>query len=755
MSYESPDYNDARIDVRALLAAMIGKLPRIALVTVGLLVVTFVILMFQPRLYQSSASILVEPRSATEQTNVVITGNATGVVSSQMELIRSRDTLVAVVDQLDLRSVPEFNGSSGGFSPLGMIMQLAGRGAAAPESVDETVIRTLNQRLSVAQQRDSGIITISVMSTDPQLAADIANAVADAHVARRAGLSISDTAVTSGWLLGEIERLRQSVTEAETAVADFRVNNDLMAGQGNTSLLDQQLSTVAGQIAAAQERQNTAAARAALIRGLLDRGQSIEGLADVQSSPIIQQLSQEKARVQGELAQRSATLLSNHPTIRSLNAQLSQLNEQIRIEGQRVAASLDAEAQVQADLVTSLDAQLDQSKSTASTATLDTVTLDSLEREAKAQRDLLEAYLLRYNEAASRVEANGALPDVRVVSEAAPSITPASPNTTLIMTGVAIASVAIQLGAVAFGELMSGRSLIPAVRPARPQDELEEAPFHSEELEPNQRWDEDEVAAVEPEEVAEEPEIIAPEPLVVINEAPAPVVRPVAEDDDSLDAARSFIRGLMDNPRPVADVEPEMDADPAPVVEPMPAAAGTIVPFDEILSDLVLGRTNLLLLADCDPSLPSHDFAEDLVGSALSKGLSVALIDAGTGRRTTNAGLSDLSTGAASFGDVVQKSADHSFAEVTWGQGAVVDPTSPRPLTLIEALGDIYEVVVVLAGHVGRTSMLSRLTELGGRVVLVAGDETSPQQAEAARQQLRAAGLTRVDIAASAASVAA
>ena len=57
-----------------------------------------------------------------------------------------------------------------------------------------------------------------------------------------------------------------------------------------------------------------------------------------------------------------------------------------------------------------------------------------------------------------------------------------------------------------------------------------------------------------------------------------------------------------------------------------------------------------------------------------ARGLSVALVDAGSGRASEEPGISDLSLDAASFGDVVHKSADNSFAEVPWGQGAFARP---------------------------------------------------------------------------------
>src|SRR5690606_16641014 len=285
-------------------------------------------------------------------------------------------------------------------------------------------------------------ISVLVRSTDPQLAADIANAVARAHVVRRAQLSLSDTADASGWLNEEIARLRISVEQAESAVAQFKVDNDLYVGANSTSLLDQQLSTISTQIATAQERKNTALGRAALIRDLLLSGQPIDGVTDVRASAVVQQLSQEKVRLQGERAQLSATLLPNHPTIRAIDSQLRELETQIRQEGMRVAETLEAEGKVEGNLEATLTADLDRLKQTASTATRDTVALDGLEREAKAQRDLLEAYLLRYTEASSRVDTNSTLPDVRVVTEAAPSVVPASPKTALILAAVGFVALA-------------------------------------------------------------------------------------------------------------------------------------------------------------------------------------------------------------------------------------------------------------------------------------------------------------------------
>ena len=743
MSEYAPTLRDARIDMAAVLAAVGRRMPRIIIVTLLVLAAAFVILMFLPRLYESSASILVEPRSnpyvraSNEQAPVAVSGDAS-VVSSQIELIKSRDTLLGVIDKLDLRSKPEFNGSQSGFSPLGVIMQLMGRGAT-PVSIDERVINTLYERMTVVQQRDSRIITILVRSTDPQLASDIANAVADAHVERRAQLSLSDTAEASGWLSQEIERLRVDVREAESAVAQYRVDNDLfVVGANNTSLLDQQLSTISTQITAAQERKNTAQSRAAVIRGLLERGQPIESIADVRNSTVVQQLSQEKARLQGQLAQLSATLLSSHPNIRALNAQINELNGRINQEGYAVAEALEAEAQVEADLEASLRADLSRLKQSASTATQDTVTLDSLQREAKAKRDLLEAYLMRYNEASSRVDGGSALPDVRVVTEAAPSVTPAFPKTALILAGVGIVTFAIQFGAVVFGELMSGRAL----RPVEPYFARAHEPAATEET------GIDEPAYAAPD--------VAYEDDPPADDYPEPVPQPVAAQAPSAsEEARLLLRQLAERRAQREAARAVLDEEPHPAPQPLapnPVKASRkidgMLRYADLAADLVLGRTHLLLLADHGRDEPGRRMADALVSDALARGLSVVLVDAGSGRVGSAPGLSDLSMGMAGFGDVVQKSADQSFAEVAWGQGEMIDRNSSKPSTLVEALGDIYEVVVVLTGRVGGRSTLPVFADLGGRVVLVTTDAEDPEAAEAMRRQLLDAGLARVEISA-------
>jgi uncharacterized protein involved in exopolysaccharide biosynthesis len=95
---------DLRMDVGALLGAVLSRWLRIFLVTAALLVGVAGLLMFVPRVYESSASLLVEPRDnvytrAANESAATDNGvNADALMSSQIELIKSRDLLLEVAD---------------------------------------------------------------------------------------------------------------------------------------------------------------------------------------------------------------------------------------------------------------------------------------------------------------------------------------------------------------------------------------------------------------------------------------------------------------------------------------------------------------------------------------------------------------------------------------------------------------------------------------------------------------------------------
>ena len=193
------------------------------------------------------------------------------------------------------------------------------------------------------------------------------------------------------------------------------------------------------------------------MRAALASGGSLEAFPDVLSSGLIQRLRERQVQLQADIADLSTTLLDNHPRIRALRSQLADLDRQIQRRGQDDSAAASPTRPNAAKLRESqLVADLNTLKAESARVGEKEVELRSLEREAAAQRELLESYLTRFREAASRRDGNYLPADARIFSRA---ITPSEayfPKIVPIVGAAFAGSLLLMAIATLLRELFSG-----------------------------------------------------------------------------------------------------------------------------------------------------------------------------------------------------------------------------------------------------------------------------------------------------------
>ena len=149
--------------------------------------------------------------------------------------------------------------------------------------------------------------------------------------------------------------------------------------------------------------------------------------------------------MQRQLAELSATLLPSHPRIKQLTSELADVRRQIRDEALKIANSLENEAEVASARESSLRGSLNEVKTQASGQSEAEIKLRALEREAKAQRDLLESYLARYRDASARHDMGSVPAQATIVSRAHASILPSFPKRGMLSLLVVVATALLAL----------------------------------------------------------------------------------------------------------------------------------------------------------------------------------------------------------------------------------------------------------------------------------------------------------------------
>ncbi len=445
-------------DIRGLGRVLWAKKNKILGVTLLAAAVAFTVVnMMTPR-YRSESRLLLETRD-----NVFLRAEAdknggdratidSEAVTSQIQLVLSRDLAREVIKKEKLAQQPEFDPSG---SLLKSLLGMIGIGRdPATMTPEERTLKSYYDRLNVYAVEKSRVIAVDFNSANPDLAARVANTIAETYLKMQQAAKQDQTRAAGNWLAGEIADLRSKVAEAEAKVDSYRTKSNLFSGSNNTSLPTQQLTEINSQIAAARGQKADLEARARQLREVIRTGKPIES-SDIANSNSMRRLIEQRNAFRSQLAEQSTTLLDQHPRIKELKAQIAEVEREMRTEGERLAHQLDNDAKVAGDRLVTLTASLDTVKKLASQTNEQDVQLRALERDAKTERDLLESYLAKYREATARDNINAAPPEARVISRASAAIKPDFPKKLPTVLIVAFAAFALSAGLTLTGALLA------------------------------------------------------------------------------------------------------------------------------------------------------------------------------------------------------------------------------------------------------------------------------------------------------------
>lgn len=151
------------------------------------------------------------------------------VVESQVETLKSDRIALAVIDKLHLWEDPEFITSRP--TPLSFIRGLfRGSGPKQPQTKDvkrQIATGNFKRGLEVERAGRSYVSEISFSSADPEKAAIIANAIADAYIVDQLSAKLQIAQRSSDWVEKRVAELRQRASDAAKDLAEFKATNNI------------------------------------------------------------------------------------------------------------------------------------------------------------------------------------------------------------------------------------------------------------------------------------------------------------------------------------------------------------------------------------------------------------------------------------------------------------------------------------------------------------------------------------------------
>ncbi|ODS00512.1 hypothetical protein AUC68_14710 [Methyloceanibacter methanicus] len=305
-----------------------------------------------------------------------------------------------------------------------------------PEQRETALVDQFEDALEVQRRGLTYVLEINFSSTNPDKAAQIANAVADAYIQGQQDLKAELTLGASKWLDAQIETMRQRVRKSEQAVADFSAEHDIVDVTQGNQLVERRMEDISEQLAVAQAREAEVGARLKEVQAAAKGRNAAEALSEILKSETMTGLRDQYANAARLDAQYRAIYGSQHPVLVASREQLVELKRQIDQEVARVLQGLRTEERAAAEQATTLQAELNTLKKESEKARQASVPLAALTREAAADRALLEQYLGRLKE--TRQEQTLRFENARVISPALAPLKPSRPGKFILVMAAAI-----------------------------------------------------------------------------------------------------------------------------------------------------------------------------------------------------------------------------------------------------------------------------------------------------------------------------
>jgi succinoglycan biosynthesis transport protein ExoP len=461
-----------KLDLRRLLDVLWGR-KRLFVCTCAIIiaVAALVILSSVPQ-YDAVSSVVIAPEEPIVEVRAMMEpmSTETQAITSQIEIIRSRSLVERVIEKTGFRAhlaappppsrLERLLGLSSGTvhkmrewltEAVAFDSRETSQSAARDELPHDKVLIAFYTGLDVWRVPNTSIIAIAFRATDPVLAANAANQLAEEYLASQ--IKAKQAARTDAIKLLTERRyeLRKQVDESDQAVERFRTEAGLVKS-ASTELVNQQLSNQMTELAAARAQALTLHGRLAELHGLRARAAGDE-LLDLLASPSILLLQGEVLQLQREIASQSQEFGPKHPVITKLDADLREAISRLRAQVNNAIQAVHSEASMATERVRELELTIAALKGEMAKLNAKEYTLRRLEAEAQINRSLHDAIVNRMREAEDGVFERA---DARILDVAEVPTLPASSHTKIFLALALVGAFCFSSGVALGLEFLSG-----------------------------------------------------------------------------------------------------------------------------------------------------------------------------------------------------------------------------------------------------------------------------------------------------------
>jgi capsular exopolysaccharide synthesis family protein len=268
----------------------------------------------QAPVYRATATVEIQPKSRRLLASQDMSGmGAAGLGwfaeekyhNTQVEIIKSRDVSLRVVELLDLDEHPRFE-----------------------NAIDP--VEAFRGLIQVDPRRETGLIEVSIDGGEPQEIARWVNAVSQAYVDRNLEQAQGNLRQAIDAVGRQLIGLQDELSEAEDVRLDKLQETEIFDSEGQTEIVRQNLQKYNTELTQVLIEINRLSETLRQARTLAASGRDLMSLQQLAEDAALQELQLQRDQVERQLEAAKAELKSGHPHYDALENELAEANQSVQ-----------------------------------------------------------------------------------------------------------------------------------------------------------------------------------------------------------------------------------------------------------------------------------------------------------------------------------------------------------------------------------------------------------------------------------------
>jgi polysaccharide biosynthesis transport protein len=390
------------------------------------LLVALAWVLVRPATYIARAPVLIDSRTDPTSNQPVYTNTITpAYIATQIDIVKSDKVADNAAKLLPADQEPM----------LRLRKQAAGK--PAPQ---QWIVHELQQDLDVKPARESNIINVEWRGRDPQEAARVANAFAQAYLDTNLNLKTAPAKRFADWFDTQVAQARERLEQAQAKLSAFQEKAGIISSSEQGDYETARLKDLNEQLLIAQGHRQVG---------------SGDQSSQVMQSPLVNNMRADVAKMEAKIQEASATMGANHPKMREMQAELRSMQSRLSSESARVGSGAAVAAHASAARIRELQDAIMTQKARVLATNKSRGELSVLQREVDTAQKAFEQVSASASQ--SHLQAMQTQSNVVFLGSATAPLEPSGPSKRAIMLIALAGGLLLAMAGALLAELTNRR----------------------------------------------------------------------------------------------------------------------------------------------------------------------------------------------------------------------------------------------------------------------------------------------------------